>query len=48
MSVDAMNENEIYGELESGETFWLNPDWIRVWEEDEIQTCKEAKDEHLD
>lgn len=35
---------DIYGELESGLTFLLTPDWFKRYEEDEIETCKERED----
>jgi len=29
---------EIYGELENGELFWLTPDWLKEWEEENVAT----------
>lgn len=36
---------EIYAELENGELIWMTSDWLKHWEEDEIETCKERKDD---
>jgi len=40
-------ETNIYGELDNGLTFWLNPDWVKGWEQDEEDSFKE-KDESKD
>lgn len=38
---------EIIGELESGLVFVLNPIWVKNWEEDEIKSFEENKDEEV-
>lgn len=35
----------IYGELDSGLTFWLNPDYIKGWEQDEKDCLKKSEQE---
>ena len=40
-------ETNIYGELDNGLVFLLNPDYIKGWEQDEEDSCKE-KDESKD
>lgn len=36
--------DDIYVELESGLVFLLTPTWLKNWEEDELETFKEAND----